>query len=98
MMNIRQRSVNVNRLELINKLITNRDLHAEEYEQLLVEFRERLVKDLQLATKKVKKTTNTKDLKDFQFDVKFPTNHVKDFDEIIDMLAPLLDEFGRYPV
>jgi hypothetical protein len=92
MMNIRQRSVNVSRTELLAKLKENLEVHRREYQEALVEFKARLVDDLKLATKKVNKTENVEDLKNFAFHIQFPQNHEQDYIDVIEMLEMSVDE------
>lgn len=91
-MNIRQRSVNVSRVELLEKLKQNLELHRAEYKEALAEFHTRLLEDLKLAQKKVSKVENVEDLKNFHFRVSFPQNHEKDYIEVIEMLEMSVDE------
>ena len=91
-MNIRQRSVNVDRLELLAKLKANLDLHRAEYAEALAEFHVRLAEDLKMAAKKVAKTENPEDLKKFSFDIQFPPNHEQDFIDVIEMLEMSVDK------
>lgn len=92
MMNIRQRSVNVNRLELLEKLRANLALHKAEYAQALSEYQQRLIDDLKFAAKKVSKVTDPNELKNFRFSVPFPQNHEADYAEVIEMLEMSVDE------
>lgn len=91
MMNLRQRSVNVARSELLEKLKINLELHRIEYKEALVEFKERLTEDLKLATKKVAKTEHAQELSNFRFKVIFPSNHESDYLEVIEMLEMSVD-------
>jgi beta-xylosidase len=92
MMNIRQRSVNVNRLELLAKLRANLETHKAEYAEALAEYQQRLLDDLKLAAKKVAKVTDPNELKNFRFSVPFPQNHEADYAEVIEMLEMSVDE------
>ena len=92
MMNIRQRSVNVNRLQLLEKLRANLELHKTEFEEALGEYQERLLADLKLAVKKVNSTQNPRDLEKFAFHVQFPQDHTDDYVEVIEMLELSVDE------
>jgi hypothetical protein len=92
MMNIRQRSVNVNRLELLAKLRTNLETHKAEYAEALAEYQQRLLDDLKLAAKRVSKVTDPTELKNFRFSVPFPQNHEADYAEVIEMLEMSVDE------
>jgi hypothetical protein len=91
MMNIRQRSVNVNRLELLDKLRENLAIHRAEYLEALDEYQARLLADLKLAVEKVNSTQNPKDLQKFSFDIQFPPNHEQDFLDVIEMLEMSVD-------
>lgn len=77
MMNIRQRSVNVSRVELLAKLKENLATHRKEYQEALVEYHTRLQEDLKLALKKVGRVVDIEELKSFRFSVSFPQNHEK---------------------
>jgi tetratricopeptide (TPR) repeat protein len=92
MMNIRQRSVNVSRQQLLVKLKENLLKHQAEYQEALIEFHKRLIDDLKLAHKQVSKVANVEELKDFSFKVSFPQNHEKDYAEVIEMLEMSVDE------
>lgn len=95
MMNIRQRSVNVSRVELLFKLRENLELHRREYAEAVLEYRARLEEDLAIALKKVKKVDaadTEKVLKGFNFCISFPQNHEKDYVEVIEMLEMSVDE------
>jgi hypothetical protein len=91
MMNIRNKSVNVERTKLLEALKTNLELHRAQYKEAVADFQARLLKDLTVAKNKVKKA-NPESLKDFRFDINFPANHEKDFVEVIDMLEHSTDE------
>jgi hypothetical protein len=91
MMNIRQRSVNVNRLELLAKLKENLTIHRAEYLEALDEYQARLLADLKLAVKKVNSTQNPAELKEFSFSIQFPPNHEQDFVDVIEMLEMSVD-------
>lgn len=92
MMNLRQRTVNVNRLELLKALEENREKHRAEYKEALVEFHRRLLEDLEQAHRTVAETKNIEDLQKFRMSILFPQNHEKDYDEVIDMLKWSADE------
>lgn len=92
MMNIRQRSVNVNRTALLEKLRENLVIHEAEYAEALVECKQRLLSDLHIATQKVDRTDDPANLKDFRFQFRFPTNHAQDYRDVIEMLEMSVDE------
>ena len=91
MMNIRQRSVNVSRDELLKKLKANLEVHRKEYQEALIEYHTRLQEDLRLALKKVGNVQNIQDLEHFHFHIPFPQNHEKDYEEVIEMLEMSVD-------
>lgn len=91
MMNVRQRSVNVSRVELLAALKANLEIHKAQYIEAVNDFKERLVKDLVLAKKKVEKT-NAEDLKTFKFNFSFPSSHEQEFIDIIEMLEVSTDD------
>lgn len=91
MMNVRQRSVNVSRVELIVKLKENLNIHAAEYKQALLDFHERLVADLEVAALKVK-SSDPASLEDFRINFTFPQNHEEDYRDVIEMLQMSVDD------
>lgn len=90
MMNIRSRSVNVDRTKLLEALKTNREIHKNEYAHALVAFKTRLLADLEAALLKVDEAEPAK-LKGFELEVDFPHNHDREFSDIIDMLEHSTD-------
>jgi hypothetical protein len=91
MMNIRQRSVNVKREELLSALRKNLEVHRIEYKEALIDFKQRLIEDLQAGIEKVS-ASEPADLSKFNVQVLFPQNHEKDFLEVIEMLDMSVDE------
>lgn len=91
MMNIRQRAVNVSRVELLAALKSNLEIHRKEYAEALIDFKTRLVEDLTAGLDKVK-NTEPENLSKFKISISFPQNHEKDFLELIDMLERSVDE------
>jgi hypothetical protein len=97
MMNIRQRSVNVNRVQLLEALRKNLEIHRTEYREAVLEFHRRLEEDLKVAVKKVKNVDPTVQeiedkLKRFSFHVQFPQNYESQYVEVIEMLELSVDE------
>lgn len=92
MMNIRQRSVNVSRQELLTKLKENLIIHKAEYAEALIECHRKLIEDLEETSKKVGKLTKPDKLKNFSFTFRFPQNHQKDYEEVIEMLEMSIDD------
>jgi hypothetical protein len=91
MMNIRQRSVNVKRTELLEALRKNLEVHRIEYKQALIDFKQRLIEDLQAGIEKVN-GSEPAELSKFNVQVMFPQNHEKDFLEVIEMLDLSVDD------
>lgn len=90
-MNIRQRSVNVARSQLLEAIKKNREIHAAEYEVALVDFKTRLQEDLKAALEKVA-TKEPRDLSRFSVAVRFPQSHVQEYDDVIEMLEMSVDD------
>lgn len=91
MMNLRQRSVNVKRTELIEALKKNLEIHRAEYKEALVDFKKRLLEDLEAGAKHVANAT-PEELSKFSVRIIFPQNHEKEFEEVIEMLELSVDE------
>ena len=91
MMNLRQRSVNVLRSQLLEKLKENLVIHQREYQEALLECHRKLLEDLRTAYNKVETTTNPEKLKKFQFRFQFPQNHEQDYKDVIEMLEMSTD-------
>jgi len=92
MMNIRQRSVNVDRKVLLAALKKNLEIHRKDYEEALVECKARLEKDLAAALEKVKGITNPRKLQSWSFRFQYPQSHVRDYEDVIEMLEMSVDE------
>jgi len=92
MITMHQRSVNVSRTVLLEKLRENLELHRKEYAEAVSDFQARLLADLKLAAKKVAKIHDVADLKNFSFDLPYPQNHEDEFVQIIEMLEMSVDE------
>ena len=90
MMNIRQRSVNISREQLLEALKSNREIHRGEYAHALVAFKTRLLSDLEAALLKVDEAEPAA-LNNFELQVDFPMNHDQEFGDIIDMLTHSTD-------
>jgi predicted nuclease with TOPRIM domain len=91
MMNIRQRSVNVSRLQLLEKLKTNLEIHRREYKEAVSDFRTRLMTDLENAVQKVG-TMSIPELRKLRIDIQPPANHERDYTEVIEMLEMSVDD------
>jgi hypothetical protein len=93
MMIMNQRSVNVDRLDLIVTLKQNLKLHRAEYAEALTEFHKQLSEDLRAAAERGAKTMDPESLKNFRFNVTFPQNHEVEYVEVIEMLEMSRDPF-----
>lgn len=92
MITMHQRSVNVARVTLLEKLRENLATHKAEYAEAVADYQERLLADLKLAVKKVGKIKDVKDLENFSFSLPYPQSHERDYTEIIEMLEMSVDE------
>ncbi len=92
MITMHQRSVNVSRNTLLDKLRENLEAHKTEYAEAVADYQERLLGDLKLAAKKVAKIKDVKDLQNFSFDLPYPQSHEREYTEIIEMLEMSVDE------
>lgn len=92
MISFRQKSVNVSRVVLLEKLYANLKVHQQEYQEALAEYHVRLEADLRTALKKVKNVEDVEQLKKFRFSLPFPQNHISDFKEAIEMLELSVDD------
>lgn len=81
-------SVNVNRLALIDVLKTNMAKHIEEYQQALVDYRAKVVKELSAALDRAQ----SGDFKKVVVSVTVPQSHEEDYKDIIEMLEVSVDE------
>ncbi|BCG50216.1 hypothetical protein [Ralstonia phage RP13] len=92
MLNMRQKSVNVDRLELITVLKKNRELHKQQYEEAVNDYRQAIYLSLQQALEDVKICSNEELLKlRVQFNV--PVSHLHDYDEVIEIMEVSVDKF-----
>lgn len=93
MLSMRQKSVNVSRLQLIECLKTNLELHKEQYKEAVTTYHERLKIELKEAYDKVNcGIINEKELFSIQIYFNPPTSHEKDYKEILEMMEMSVDE------
>lgn len=90
-MNIRSRTVNVERQALLKALKENLAIHKVEYAQALLDFKARLEEDLRAGVALVEQSEPLA-LKDFRLNVIFPQNHEADYQQVIDMLEFSVDD------
>jgi hypothetical protein len=87
-----QKSVNVDRVKLLEIMKTNLAIHQQDYKEAVLGYKVKLLVDLQTAIMTVNEKTpdQLKGLTLVRFD--FPSNHAKDYQEMIDMLEMSVDE------
>lgn len=74
--------VSVSRSLLLETLKTNRESHKKQWKEAMVGFREELKKELQ---EKLQRLENGKSI-DLRFDNRRPEEHIKEYDDVIEML------------
>ena len=88
MRGINGRTVNVKRVELLAILKTNKELFITEYNQAMVDFKAKMIKELEVALKKAKKG----ELDKVQLILSPPTDYTDSYQEVIDMMEVSVDE------
>ena len=88
MRGINGRTVNVKRLELLEMLKKNKELHQAEYDEALADFKKAMVAELQKQLKLAK----AEKLSELHISLYPPKNHADDFQEVIDMMEVSVDE------
>lgn len=88
MRGINGRTVNVKRLELLEMLKKNKELHQKEYDEALVDFKKAMIAELQKQLKLAK----AEKLNELHISMYPPQNHAGDFQEVIDMMEVSVDE------
>ena len=80
-------TVKVNKFELLNKLNDNLAMHKEDYEEMLIVYKEQSIVALETSL------TNFKaDVFDFAVNPRKPVNHVKDYQRAILMLEMSVED------
>ena len=88
MRGINGRTVNVKRVELLAILKTNKELFVTEYNQALIDFKAKMIKELEVALKKAKKG----ELDKVQLILSPPSDYTESYQEVIDMMEVSVDE------
>ena len=88
MLNLRNQSVNVTRLELLTALRANLAQHLTEYEQAILDYKTKVVEELSAALARA----NADDFAKVNVSVQKPSCHKRDFEEVIEMLEMSVDE------
>jgi hypothetical protein len=96
MMNMNGQTVNVKRVDLLTALKANLELHQREYEEAVIEYRQKLYKDLTKAAELVglegKLAPSEYELKQIKVNFNFPPNYTQMYIEVIEMLEMSVDE------
>lgn len=82
MLTIRNQSVNVDRLELLNQLKLGLAQHKLEYDEVVTDFKMAAKK---FANESVERINNN-DFSNLYFDLQLPSCHEKEYTDIIEML------------
>jgi hypothetical protein len=86
------RTVNVDRMELLSALQKNRAAHSVELDEVVIDYKAKLLNDIKLLGKTVSKTESLEELQ--QLHLWFPpapVSHDTEYAEIIDMLEMSVD-------
>ena len=91
MLNLRQKSINISRYTVLEKLKENLAIHTAQYAEALDDYKKLIAIRLTEALKQVNEGTPAAAA---EVRVKFdpPTDHRKDFEEVIEMLEYSLDD------
>lgn len=93
MIGINNKSVNVSRLMLLEKLRENLSTHRQQYAEAVSDYRKRIQIELSLALKQVNdETYPTDSIPKLAINFSIPTNHEKDYVDVIEMLEFSVDE------
>lgn len=92
------RRVKVRKLDLINKVRTNRETHVTEYKEACAGYREQALEKLEEAADRLKRQLSA--LKEgeaiglaaIHFSLPLPENHAADYDQVLAMLEMSVDE------
>ena len=88
MMNLRNKSVNVNRIQLIEILKVNREKHAIEFQASINGYQQAMIDFLQKTLKEIRKGK----VKELSISLARPRSYEKDYTEAIEMLEVSVDD------
>ncbi len=88
MLGIRNQSVNVSRLELINVLEQNKNAHAKEFKEAFDNYKKATIKALKKALELAQKGDFSKTV----VNITEPQNHEQEFTQVLEMLKMSVDE------
>lgn len=97
MMTMNGQTVNVKRTELLKALQTNFEIHKKEYEELVIEYRRKLIRDLskalELASLEGTAALSESELQKLRVQFNYPPNYANYYTDVIEMLEMSVDEF-----
>lgn len=88
MLNLRTKTVNVSRKDLLAHLYANLEEHKSEYKQALLDYQDKVIADLSAALARSQAGDFTK----VTVSVDHPKSHEQDFMDVISMLEMSVDE------
>lgn len=88
MLNLRNKSVNVNRISLLETLKQNREIHVREFDAAEGGYQQAMLDKLADTVKKVKKG----EVKELSISLPRPRSYEKEYTETIEMLEMSVDE------
>ena len=92
MLNLRNKSVNVDRLHLLQILKQNLQIHSSEYAEAINDYRKRLKSELVTTLNDISsEDISEQQLLAIKIDFNAPISHIKDYMEIIEMLELSVD-------
>ncbi|MGZ8924597.1 MAG: hypothetical protein ACXW2E_01810 [Nitrososphaeraceae archaeon] len=93
MLNSRNKSVNVSRVELLKVLIKNLEVHREQYKEAVDDFTTKLKLELTEALITVNDVHfNMESVKKIKIGLQPPVNHENEYIEVIEMLEMSIDD------
>lgn len=88
MLNLRNKSVNVNRVSLLETLKANREIHIKDFIAAETGYQQAMLDKLMETVKKVKKG----EIKELNISLSRPRSYEKEYTETIEMLEMSVDE------
>lgn len=88
MISLHSQSVNVNRKDLLQVLIANRELHVKEFSEAIDGYQQAMLDVLAQTTKNVKKGL----IAELNLRLAKPASHEDDYTQVIEMLEVSVDE------
>ena len=88
MISLHSQSVNVNRKDLLQVLIANRELHVKEFNEAIAGYQQAMLDVLTKAVKDVKKGL----IAELNIRLAKPASHADEYTQVIEMLEVSVDE------